>query len=305
MSAPIVVRQKPPGPAVRDENGLTIPRRYSVYATSELNAENILRSFGVYRGAMFREDNGTIPQPYAICQRLTIDAKIPAILGGIGEYIVDVEYSTQQGVQRAVPGGPAVFSIQTSLTTSTIDLDVNGKPIIMSSEEPLDPPLTAMIPSEVVHAEFYVKAASAMDAYAPLRPYNAAVNSSTLWGATRGCLLCHVFKPQASDTGWVLCQVDFEYKKPWKYQGRTFEGWLDVFQDRGTREIVDSKQTDPSKRYKYITVPDDQGNRVQVESPVPLDGKGKKLSPTATPVYKTVVKYPYMNLASIPGMRFK
>jgi hypothetical protein len=301
--APTIVQQRPPGPLISNESGTTVPRRYSILATSELNALAILKAFGIYRGCVFKDFNGSIPNPQVIAQNIQIIGKPPAVFGGVGQYICDVNYSSQQGVLRAVPGGPAVFTPRPSLSSTPVDLDAQGNPILTSSEEPLDPPLTALRPNEVLHGEFYIQSPSAAAAYAILRPYNASLNASPFFGAPRGGILSHVFSPEPSDTGWVRVEVDFEYRKSKSYGGKTYEGWHDTFPDRGTRIIIDNTQDDPSKRYQNLTVPDSSGNQTKMDQPYPLNGKGQKQSPNSPATCIDANNYLYMEFNSVPGMR--
>jgi hypothetical protein len=300
-SIPEIIEQRPP-PGTLDENGWSFTRRWSVIAASEIDALKKLKSkLGVDRGTVFKNAKGQVPDAGVLLQRFTFDGRPPAPAGGQGQYIVEAIYSNAQPTPQSKPGGPSVWWVKGTIGTRPVDLDVKGLPIIYSSEEPVDPPLTKLTPQELLHGEFYVRAVDSVTAYMALRPYNTKLNLTPFFGAPQGSLLSHIFQTEPSDTGWVKVSIDLQFQEPKVLNGKRFIGWADVFPDRGYRKIVNPSSRNPDTRYERIV--DAAGN--PVSTPAYLDGRGQ-------PLYKDIKKQPYLISAyhytyvdfnKIPGMR--
>lgn len=305
MSAqPEIVEQKAPAD-VNDINGKQRYRKWSVFAKSRMDARlKLYASIGLELFTPYIDPRGVMEDPNVLLQKLTVDPRVEAPTAdpdGIGEYIVDAEYSTYQGEKQPQIGGPWVWSVRPTLSTGPVDLDSEGNPIITSSWEAVDPPITALRPEEVLHGEKYFQGTDEIAVYLPFRPYNGTANATTFFGAPKGCVLAHVFQPTPSSSGWIKISVDFQYKPPFTYNGQTYEGWQDVFQDKGTRRVVDSSATRAKDRFEDITIPDADGRKRRIDHPVPLDGSGGELSPDDNPVYIVVMNYKYKDFNSLPG----
>lgn len=306
MAVEEIIEQPPPQPDDCSTNITTRYRRFSVIAKSRFEAQQKLEGrFGLIlaNNVAFQDVYGNI-DPTCILQRITIDGKRDAPANGSGHYIADLTYSTIQPDKKSTPGGPWIWVVRAGLQCSVVDLDIRGRRIRTISEEPIDPPLTAMLPAEVLHGEGYVQAPDEITAYARYRSYIGTINASPVFGTIRGCLLCHPFQTQASDSGWVRLSVDLEYRKPKTYNGVTYGGWIDVFEQRGTRSI-DVDADDPADRFVDITVKDDMGVNRPISSPVPLDDEGQPqdTSTDYTPAYGVVENYTYTEFSQIPGVR--
>jgi hypothetical protein len=309
MSIPEICEGKPAAGSL-DESGYHFTRNWTVIAASEIDALKKLKAaMGIDRGALFQNSQGQVPDSSVYLQRFPrVEGRPPAPKGGMGLYYIEAEYASTYAPLQPVPGGPAVWAIRTSLANELVDHDVDGYPIVMSSEEPVDPPLTRLRPEEVLHGEFYIRAASALKAYFPLRPYNCTLNLTPFLGAPKGCVLCHPFQCEDSDTGWIKTAVDFQYKPKRILFGQTYQGWTDSLVDRGRRKIIDAKATDPVKRYAKIV---DSKNE-PVDEPVFLNGKGQPLLPVTNivtdgknPTIIPVHHYTYMDFNQIPGLRIR
>ena len=163
MSIPQIQEQKPRAPTRQTANGLVAYRRWSVIAASGVDAMNILAAtlnqplnniFAVYENAQ-----GEQPNPALKMTSIEAVGSPEAVAGGTGNYIIDAEYSTIPEEQRAVPGGPWILTTQGSLASVQVDHDIAGNPIVTSSEEPIDPPLSVLRPEFSIHAECYVSGA--------------------------------------------------------------------------------------------------------------------------------------------------
>ena len=289
-SLPEIVEQRPPRPARDDENGLTAARQWSTLATSDVAAILRMRdAIGLRRGVPFQDVNGAIPDPYCLCQSVEALGKPPAIHGGRGQYIVTAEFARKQITPGAQPGGPVRWSRKASLVSKPVDIDVYGNAILSSSLEPPDPPITAFLRDEVLHGEFYFRAATELEAIKVFRPFEGLINDKPipLFGIGVGCLLVHPFEARATDTGWVFMSVDLQVRPsitdpitlfPLDPEtGKPYEGWDDVFPDRGRRAVVidpvtnkATTSTDLSKRFGWIK----DGNGQYTPDPLPLDGAG-------------------------------
>lgn len=283
MALPEIIEQPPPRPARVDANGLTAARQWSVLARTDFEAIRMLmEARGVRRGAVYTTLGNEVIDPNLTCQSLEANGKPAAVAGGVGNYIVTAEYANVTlAAQAPQPGKPAVWTVLPSLTSSPVDVDAYGGSIFTSSMEPVEPPITALLPEEILHGEFYVRAADALEAYKPFRPFNATINDDFLprLGAARGCLLCHVFRPEPSETGWIKMTVDFQYRPPKTRETakgtRTYPGWADVFPDMGRRRLRQTgTATDVGNMWEPI--PDSKGNRIL--TPVPLDGAGNTVA---------------------------
>lgn len=308
----LIVEQKPDAETEQTANGMTAGRRWSVIAASGVDALAIVKgALGIQIFSVYQNVQGQVPNPNLLLRRLRARGKPEAVIGGLGQYIIDGEYSTDLEDKRAVPGGPWVWSVRGTLGSLLVDHDFKGNPIVTSSEEPVDPPLTRLSPEEVLHGERYFQGPDEISVYIPLRPYVATVNAAPFFGASRGCVLCHVPQPRASDSGWVFVSIDFQYKKPKHLFGQTYEGWQDTIPDRGRRKIKDNTSNDPGQRYEAIPMRGvNGGGLVPVDEPAFLDGHGQPL-PNVTnigqdggpaPFIKVVTHYDYMDFNNIQGI---
>lgn len=267
-----ILEQRPPRGARDDANGLSAVRRFSVLSRNLVVAILRLRDAkGIYRGAPYETPYGEIPDPFCLCQSVESVGKPDAVNGGWGQYILDAEYSRNQTTPRAQPGGGVRWSRRPGITSQPVDVDAEGKAILSSSLEPPDPPLTAFAKQVVYHGEFYVRGDDELKVVEPFEKYENKLNDKPFLGKPRGSLRTGVFLTEPSDTGWVKMSIDLEYREPKKLNGIDYEGWVDVFPDRGRREVIDDAAVDPSDRFAWIR----DGRGQSVGDPLPLDGAGR------------------------------
>lgn len=273
---PDIKEQRPPRPWRSDFSGLSGPRCWNMLAKSPVDALiEMLNSQGIKRGAIYTAPDGSVPDPFCICQSIEAATRVPAIAGGLGLYEITAEYATVELAPTAArPGGPVRWSVRPSMHSEPVDHDINGHLILSSSGETPDPPITALRAHEILHGDFYVPGADEVTAYIPFRPFNECVNIGPLPRLgidVPACLLIHVFLTEPSDTGWIHMGVDMEYKPPKTYGGITYGGWVDVFPDRGTRYRNDGLADDALEKDEYTATDTSKtaGGKIN------LDGNGR------------------------------
>ena len=294
--------------AVLDESGLHAVQDWSVLAGSDVEAIRLLKDVkGLTRGSVYTTPAGEIVDQFLTCQRIRGQTK----QGGQGlirkgHIHIVAEFSDATMIaQAAKPGGPPVWTIRPTIASSPVDIDAQGKPILTDSLEPVDPPLTVLLPDEVLHAEFYIASTDCLRAYFPFRPFNGKLNDAylPLLAAPRGSLLCHVFQPEPSDTGWIKFAVDFQYRAP-KLMGNgiTYEGWSDVFQDKGRRKRVEGITNTTPLNEAFELLRHTDGSALQM--PVPLNAAGQPATwgdfIAGNMKLSEVHNYKYANFSRIP-----
>jgi hypothetical protein len=243
------------------------------------------------------EDHKGNVDPTCVLQSMTIDGKPYAPTGGMGHYIIDLTYSTIQLEKQPEKGGPWVWSVRAGLAAQMVDLDVNGVTITNSAYEPPEQPLTALVPEIILHGEGYVQAADEVAAFVQFLPYIGTLNASPYRGAARGCLFVHPIQTQPADGGWIRVAVDLQHRKPKTLGNTTYEGWQDVFEDKGTREKITGGIFGD---YQKIRIDDEAGGSIPADRPVPLDGNGAKAATGAAPSYRVVNHYTYSDFNTAP-----
>ena len=158
---------------------------------------------------------------------------------------------------------PPVIEWLSAATMEPIDTDIDGNPILNSSDEPFDPPPTEEFYDLILRASWNVANFDPVGA----ANYNGAVNIDPFRGFAPG--LAKV-KEYTSRQIWAITGQFYVHVAA-EIHFRT-TGWKRQFLDQGYRtkgDIVDGVQT-------YTQITDTEGNLVT--DPVLLDGNGQKLA---------------------------
>lgn len=158
---------------------------------------------------------------------------------------------------------PPIVEWLSASTMEPIDTDIDGNPILNSSDEPFDPPPTEEFYDLIMRATFNVANFDPVGA----SNYNGAVNIDWFRGFAPGLGKVKEYTSRQIwvMTGWfyVAVAVELRFRST---------GWKRKFLDQGYRtkgDIVDGVQT-------YTQIKDTEGNLVT--DPVLLDGLGQKLA---------------------------
>lgn len=175
-------------------------------------------------------------------------------------YIVTVNYSE---IQNPLVQRPIVKWL-TASTMEPIDVDISGKPILNSSDEPFDPPPTEEFDDLILRATWNQLA---FDPVLALE-YKGAINMGPFLGFPAGkAKTINIDNEEVRHiTGnfYVRMSVEIQFRQ---------DGWKRQFLDQGLREKTG---TDANNKPTYAEIIDDNGKLVS--DPVLLDGAGKKLA---------------------------
>jgi len=284
-------------------------RAWDIYAESEQDAVNELYSReGVKRGTIYRDHQGTLWDYRLICQDIVVRARVPAPVDGYGLYEVTARYaySTEPQLERAEPPSlvnpnPVRWWTERALVSQPVDHDINGNPIVNPSMEPIDPPLTALMPRIVRCAEWIREARHQHVLEAQMEPYVGKVNSTT-WHHTQapmGCLLCLEITVSRTDlpvAHWPYYRMvgRWEYRPQKTIYGQTYPGWQDTVLNRGRREPAG---TNPAGVMEYCAITDI--NAIPQADPVLLDQQGMRLAAGQQPLVLAWWNYASINFQGI------
>lgn len=159
---------------------------------------------------------------------------------------------------------PPIIEWFSAATMEPIDTDIDGKPILTSSDEPFDPPPTEEFYDLVMRATYNVSFFDPVGA----SNYKGAVNSDLFRGFAPGLAKVKEYRSRQIwtliDTFYVEVTVELHFRST---------GWKRKFLDQGYRTKT-GEDDDGKPTYSQIT--DDEGNLVT--EPVLLDGNGQKLA---------------------------
>jgi hypothetical protein len=190
-----------------------------------------------------------------------------------------------------------------------IDKDKDNKPILTSSREPYDPPITEDY-SDGVYC--LVKNLASVN---PLfmNDYKNSVNSDVWRGfPPRTCKLKVFNADKIKSAGFEYYRITYEVHIRYDAENPQATGWIRRIKDQGYRTIkrvvlstdssgnpVYGSEPDLTSegKYQYIVAKDTEGNLLS--QPIELDGTGQELAADATPVfleYNTKKERPFSNL---------
>lgn len=183
---------------------------------------------------------------------------------------------------------PPKVSWRRVTTTEAVDRDVNGDPLLNSSKEPYDPPITEEYHDRVLRIEYNMASfnQAAYDQYIGSINSAAWVPASLTVGETivtfpKYTVKCLGIDGDPARVGNILFSrvvAEFQIRDDGLDDGGTPAaypiGWRRRLLDQGFREIVDGQPK---------AILDAEGN--PLTNPVRLDGSGAKLADTADPVW--------------------
>ncbi len=270
---------------VSDANGVSVVREFDVIAASELDALNVLYSeTGITRGTFYLNALGEVVDAFVRVQSLRVEGRPPAPLGGKGLYRVEAQYAKQLNGSTAEPtvNTAPTYEWDGQLQSEPVDLDYDGNPIVNSSGEPFDPPLSAPLPRLTGTITLYKTSLPV----STLLAYVGATNSDNPWSigdgsgdVPRGGALITAAKVSAASNGLRQVQIGIEARPTLVINGQSFQPFRRVVHDRGRRIITG---TDGDGNTTYELVRDDNGN--PLPDPVLLDGAGGRLAAGSSPV---------------------
>lgn len=278
MTVPVITERTP---AVDQSNeGYVAVREFTIIATSEENAKALLLSNkSITLGTVYQSPYSETPDADAIALNISVRGSPPAPSSGggaTGLYIVTVRYGRPalngQTVQPEL-AGPAVWRKQRTLVQETADIDLDGKPLTNTVDEPFDPPAVVQVPSVTAIGVFLREHASWSAADLYYGEYFGKVNDLPFLGAAAGGLLCTFIEPVEIQPGLFRVEIQLQYRPPVVQFGTTYEGWATLIVNRGRRIWVRSLP-DGTKIYAPL---EDSG--VAVTEPKMIDAMGTGVVP--------------------------
>ncbi len=176
---------------------------------------------------------------------------------------------------------PPVVEWLSASTMEPIDTDIDGNPILNSSDEPFDPPPTEEFYDLIMRATYNVSFFDPVGA----SNYKGAVNSDLFRGFAPGLAKVKEYRSRQiwTFTGnfYIEVAVELHFRST---------GWKRKFLDQGYRIKTG---TDSGGKPTYSEITDDEGNLIT--EPVLLDGLGQKLADGAP-----VVRREYWTKKQLP-----
>ncbi len=158
---------------------------------------------------------------------------------------------------------PPIIEWLSASTMEPIDTDIDGNPILTSSDEPFDPPPTEEFYDLILRASYNVATFDPVGA----ADYKGAVNIDWFRGFAPGLAKVKEYTSRQirviTGNFYVAVAAEIHFRST---------GWKRKFLDQGYRtkgDVVDDVQT-------YTQITDTEGN--MVTEPVLLDGNGQKLA---------------------------
>lgn len=178
--------------------------------------------------------------------------------------------------------------------TEPIDRDAGGDPLTNSADEPFDPAVTEefydrILRVEINQANFNAEA---------VEPYVGAINNASWTPSSVGrsfdaytarCLSIDGDPQRVGTIDFYRVIYEFAIRDDGILVGDTKLGWRRRFQDIGFREKIGGE---------YRTIVDSEGN--PLTQPVPLDGNGQRLSPSADPVWRVFTTKKLKDFGDLP-----
>lgn len=291
-------------------SGTRVPASWTLTASSRVNALARMRSAGVFYGAVYREIDNSVPDPFLVCTQILV-APYQGCPEGLSDsvYQVDAVYSpinvsvADNSVIIQV-NGPAVWTMEEGLGSIAIDLDKTGSPIVNTAYTPIE---GEQIPDPVEYqiAEWIRTGKNYFTEARWARQYRGKTNSATWKGADRREILCHGIKVEALDnfafggSGSVKYTAKFEFRSsrptpagstivvPTGQAARPFRevqltsipGFSRLLLSQGVLELnpdYDKDSVDPRRKSKWrpITMLDSDGRKAAIGTPVLLNSSG-------------------------------
>ena len=209
---------------------------------------------------------------YVVGRRATVAASSPFV------YRVTVNYREILNPLDETP----IIEWLSAATSEVVTVDVDGKAIANSSDEPVDPPHTEDFDDLILRATYNVGSFNPVGA----SNYKGAVNSDQFLGFAPGLAKIKEYSGREikAITGnyYVAVSTEIHFRK---------DGWKRKFVDEGYRIKTG---TDDDGKPTYTAILDDEGK--EVSEPVKLDGEGQKLADGEDPVlieYETKNPLPF------------
>ena len=194
------------------------------------------------------------------------------------EVTVEYKYETDPLAKK--------WEISWNFATSNepVDTDINDKPILNSSDEPLDPPLTKDVDDLVLRI---VRNESAFD---PVRAaeYKGSINADWFYGFKLGRAQIKVIEGvlnRAAARSFYTVTYEIHFR---------WDGWQKRVLDQGFRTKTTAAQGETST---YQSIVDEDGN--PLAQPAKLDGSGGRLAEGAAPVFNYYDLYREMNFYNL------
>jgi len=159
-----------------------------------------------------------------------------------------------------------------------VDTDADGKPMLNSSDEPFDPPLTKDVDDlvlRIVMNEPWFDPLLASE-------FKNALNEDWFYSFAPGCAQVKSIEATKNRAaGMEYYTVTYEIHFRW-------DGWQKRVLDQGYRTIASAVEGEATT---YTTIKDEDGNPLSY--PVKLDGKGLRLAEGAEAVFRYFDLYKY------------
>ena len=158
-----------------------------------------------------------------------------------------------------------------------VDRDIYGRPLVNSAGESFDPPMTKDFNDLILHIETNEATFDPLLAY----EFKGAVNGDMFFGFGPGrakCIQYSGVKTRAAALTYWRVTREFQFRRQTAVQGASDVGWKRRILDEGFREL---KEIEGEMKLANIT---DDETGMAVSQPVPLDGTGKKLALSDTPL---------------------
>lgn len=293
MAVPTITEEAPAA-LIEDAQGLRGARNFTVIASSDTEAKSLLADqLSVARGAVYQSAAGDQPDLQFKCQSIEVRGDPPAVIGGVGLYRVRAVYRVgDEDIAEPVAGGEKAYNWDTALVSMPADIDIDGSPIVNSSNEPFDPPQNALVPVLRLSVEWYVEAFALAD----LIKYTGVKNSDT-WSVGDGsgtlspgqAFITRMSRRQRSD-GLIRVSAEVDMKAyqviqfwngghvnlPASFEAKDVSSFDVAQADRGRR--IKGDVTDNVQTYEPILDTDDN----PVTEPVFLNGDGGQLNTAAS-----------------------
>lgn len=271
MSAPTITERKPQ--VDQSNEGYVAVREFEVLATSEEDAKAVLLAGkSITLGTVYQSAYAESPDSDAIALNIGVRPAVSALTsGGTGLYIVTVRYgraALNGQIVQPVVAGPAVWRKERQLVQETADVDLDGKPVTNTVDEPYDPPVVVQVPQVVAIGTFLREHSSWAAADLIYDAYYGKVNDLPFLGAAAGSLLCTFINPVEIQPGLFSVEIHLQHKPPVTQYGNTYEGWSTRLINRGRRIWVRSL-VDGTKVYVPL-----EGGGLSETEPVMLDEFG-------------------------------
>jgi hypothetical protein len=259
---------------------------WTAIASSQSEALALLESAeGVRRGVSYRDEQGNIPDPYIICQRLPVRARSVAPVGGKGLYEITgyFHYPRARIAPLPQPGQPARIWVESQLESEEVEADILGNPLRNSAGDQFTG-ITRLRVARTLKLEWTVVAPNFAYVYGQFQQFEGKVNNDKFLGAEAGSLLCAPFEieemvwaSQSFQDSTFRILATMHYHPRWRAaDGQYYDGWTTVVANLGWHFLnEEGKRT-------HILLPDEQGNLQPARAPQYLSADGRQHGDTIT-----------------------